>query len=177
MTTFEMVRKFHEVFGIPYADAPQQLTVERLRLRIQLQIEETCELLAELLPTERGRAWVEGMRVELMEDFELYIADPADAPLDLPAVAKELADIEMVTTGTSVELGIPHDRVCAEVHASNMRKVPGEIVGHGAGKAVKPPGWTPPNIQGVLDDICRCRSYFRVTGQHADACPLGVPAG
>ena len=150
-TPYELVRVFHEKFGIPVKDVPEQPSLDRLKLRVALHIEEFCELLAELIPTEKGRRWVDGMKMELMEDALMYLEDTEEVQLNLAAVAKELADLDMVGTGTAAELGIPHDSVVAAVHLSNMRKVPGGPIGEGAGTAVKPEDWEPPNIAAILD--------------------------
>ncbi len=90
---------------------------------------------------------------------------------DMVELADGLADIVYVTVGTAVAYGIPFDRVFAEVQRSNMAKtVPcpkcpplihdarcPECGGRGrvmlrdaGGKVVKPPGWTPPDVAGVL---------------------------
>lgn len=67
---------------------------------------------------------------------------------DLVGTADGLADLIYVAVGTALELGIPLDRVWDEVHRSNMRKVGGAT--REDGKILKPEGWQPPDIAGVL---------------------------
>ncbi len=77
----------------------------------------------------------------------------------LAAAARELADLLYVTYGTFVALGIDADEVFAEVHAANVRKS-----GAGRrsdGKQLKPDGWRPPDVAGVLERQARERRQGR----------------
>lgn len=67
---------------------------------------------------------------------------------DVTAVADALADISYVVVGAAVEWGIPLAEVFDEVHRSNMAKVGGPV--RADGKRLKPPGWTPPDVAGVI---------------------------
>jgi len=59
-----------------------------------------------------------------------------------------LADIMYTTLGTAVEWGLPLAEAFDEVHRSKMTKEGG---GYRAdGKVLKGPGYTPPNIAGIL---------------------------
>jgi predicted HAD superfamily Cof-like phosphohydrolase len=71
---------------------------------------------------------------------------------DLTAMAHELGDVQYVTTGTAVQLGIPLLPVAGEIHSANMRKVgpDGKPVVDANGKILKPPGWTPADVGAVL---------------------------
>jgi predicted HAD superfamily Cof-like phosphohydrolase len=72
--------------------------------------------------------------------------------LDLVAVADACADLRYVVVGTELALGVPGDAVFDEVHRSNMTKVlpDGSVVLDEGGKVVKPPGFSPPDVAGVL---------------------------
>ena len=65
---------------------------------------------------------------------------------DWLAMVDALVDIVYVTYGTAVEMGIDLDPFFAEVHRTNLRKV-GAANG---GKAIKPPGWTPPDLASIF---------------------------
>jgi predicted HAD superfamily Cof-like phosphohydrolase len=67
---------------------------------------------------------------------------------DLTAVAKELADLLYVVYGTAVSCGIDMEPVFREVHRSNMSKVGGHK--RADGKWVKPPGYSPADLQPIL---------------------------
>lgn len=71
---------------------------------------------------------------------------------DRVAIAHELADVVYVAYGSAHSLGIPLDAVIAEVHAANMRKMGpnGKPVLRADGKVLKPEGWQPANVAGVL---------------------------
>ena len=74
---------------------------------------------------------------------------------DLVEVADALTDIVYVTVGTALTLGINFQACWDEVHRSNMSKQRAQADGsdskRGSGfDVVKPPGWTPPNIERVM---------------------------
>src|SRR5688572_30422259 len=62
-------------------------------------------------------------------------------------VADGLADLIYVEIGTALQLGIPLDRVWAEVHLSNMAKVADGVRLREDGKILKPEGWEPPDVE------------------------------
>lgn len=68
---------------------------------------------------------------------------------DIASAADAVADAIYVLCGLAVRLGVPLDDVWREVHAANMRKVrgPGK---RGDIDVVKPPGWQPPDVAGIL---------------------------
>jgi predicted HAD superfamily Cof-like phosphohydrolase len=73
------------------------------------------------------------------------LAEGGRLPLEVPEVAhavQELIDLTYVIAGTFAELGIDPDPAWRAVHEANLRKVAGPA----GGKAVKPPGWTPPDV-------------------------------
>lgn len=73
-------------------------------------------------------------------------------PLDREAVAKELADLLVVTYGTADVLGIDLGEAFRRVHESNMSKLgpDGTPVRRPDGKILKGPSYQPPNLSGVV---------------------------
>jgi predicted HAD superfamily Cof-like phosphohydrolase len=67
---------------------------------------------------------------------------------NLPEIADAIADAIYVLHGLAVSCGIHMDGVWNEVQASNMAKVGGAV--RADGKILKPAGWQPPDIAGVL---------------------------
>lgn len=92
-----MIREFHEAVGAPVLDKPK-IPVDRISLRMKLLMEEHGELM-----------------------YELALASWDTGP-DLARIAKELADLLVVTYGCALEFGIDLNAVMAEVHRSNMSK-------------------------------------------------------
>ena len=90
---------------------------------------------------------VETLRWHLIDEEVEELAEAMEAH-DLPAIAKEIADVLVVVYGTAAAYGIDIDRVWEVVHASNMAKAGGPR--RADGKALKPEGWTPPDVAGVL---------------------------
>lgn len=81
------------------------------------------------------------------EEFDELIDALEDCFLD--EIAKEAADLIYVVVGLCVSFGIPITKVFEEVHRSNMAKVGGTY--RADGKLLKPEGWTPPDIKGLLE--------------------------
>lgn len=123
-TIQEQVREFHEKFGVPILPLPAEPPVGRVILRWRLIKEEVDELARSL--GQLGAA----------------------SGLDLARVADDLADIAYVVEGACLEFGIDSAAVLAEVHRANMAKVGGPV--REDGKILKPEGWKPPDIAGVL---------------------------
>ncbi len=67
---------------------------------------------------------------------------------DLEGIADGLADLIYVSLGAAVTYGIDLRPVWDEVHRSNMAKQGGAT--RADGKILKPEGWTPPDVAGVL---------------------------
>lgn len=67
---------------------------------------------------------------------------------DLEGAVKELCDLLYVTLGGAVAFGVDIAPLFAEVHASNMKKTTGPV--RADGKRLKPPGWQPPDVKGLL---------------------------
>ncbi|GAP63704.1 hypothetical protein ARMA_2127 [Ardenticatena maritima] len=122
MDPLTLVREFHERFGVEIADAPTLPPPHLRELRLRLIQEEMEEL-------------CEAARQE-----------------DLPAIARELADLLYVCYGMALVYGLPIHEVFAEIHASNMSKLgpDGEPIRREDGKVLKGPNFRPPNVAALL---------------------------
>lgn len=129
------VEAFHVAVAQPVRNTPCPLfegeTMADLDLRSDLIGEEEGEI-------QRAIFALEVATTE--EDHRKAMADLADG----------LADLIYVCIGTALQFGIPLDRVWKEVHRSNMAKVQGGVRRRDDGKILKPEGWTPPDVEGVL---------------------------
>jgi predicted HAD superfamily Cof-like phosphohydrolase len=67
---------------------------------------------------------------------------------DLVEAIDGMCDLLCVVYGTAAEFGIDLAPFWDEVHRTNMAKAGGPV--REDGKRLKPPGWTPPDIAGVL---------------------------
>lgn len=123
-TAADQVRQFHEAIGAPVLDKPTIPSEARCKLRGALLWEESREALEEFAKAREGNG-------------------------DLAAIAKELADVIVVTYGAALEYGIDLDAVLVAVHESNMSKVEG-MERRADGKVLKGPNYRKPDIAGVL---------------------------
>lgn len=88
------------------------------------------------------------MEEELEEYYDAWVAD------DMPGMADALVDIVYVAMGTAHEHGFDWNNCWDEVQKANMRKMNAQTADDSKrgwhGDVVKPKGWTPPDIKGVL---------------------------
>lgn len=85
---------------------------------------------------------------EYKELFDAIIAG------DFVETADAIADLMYVLNGMALEFGFDLRPVFAEVHRANMLKEGGAT--REDGKILKPPGWQPPDIAGVLRGVDGC---------------------
>ncbi|MBX3329288.1 MAG: hypothetical protein KF722_02720 [Nitrospira sp.] len=88
------------------------------------------------------------LRVRLIQE-EFDELKEAMATGNVAAVAKEMADLLYVTYGTAVSYGIDMEPVFQEVHRSNLSKVGGYK--RADGKWVKPPTYSPADIESIVE--------------------------
>ncbi|MBB5376371.1 putative HAD superfamily Cof-like phosphohydrolase [Deinococcus metalli] len=125
------LRDFHHAIGLRPPDAPTVPAPALLALRRTLIDEEVAEVRAEFTAL--------SARLD---------AGDAPEPDALVALAHELADLLYVTYGALDTLGIDADAVFAEVHRANLSKASGPR--RADGKQLKPEGWQPADVAGVL---------------------------
>jgi predicted HAD superfamily Cof-like phosphohydrolase len=114
---------FHKIFGLEWSDHPVEISEAEAALRIHLMDEELREVIT-------------AMALE-----------------DLPAVAKELADLLYVVYGTAVSYGLDMEPIFAEVHRSNLTKMPadGIIQYREDGKVLKPETYSPADLKPIIE--------------------------
>lgn len=118
------VRDFHEACDMPVLSTPAVPDDARVELRQALIAEEAAEL------------------------------DQAIMDNNLVAIADALADLIYVCVGCALEYGIPLSYVWQAVQDSNMDKIDpktGYVHKREDGKVLKPRGWQPPDIVGIID--------------------------
>lgn len=89
---------------------------------------------------------VDGRVRKVLEEVEELLA--AVAVGDLHGIADGAVDATYVIIGLAQRYGIDLRPVWDEVHAANMRKVGGGVTADG--RILKPDGWEPPDVAGVL---------------------------
>lgn len=122
MNVFNAVKDFHRAFDQPVNNKPFLPGKEERELRIRL----------------------------IAEEFKEYT--DAEEANDIVEVADALADMIYIICGTAASYGIPLEAVFEEVHNSNMAKLGpnGKPIKREDGKIIKPEGWQPPDVVGVL---------------------------
>lgn len=130
-SNFDDVGDFHEKFGLAntthHAAQAFPVTVDMLRFRLKFIEEEFGEL-------------IEGLNEQ-----------------DAPKVFDALLDLVYVAMGTAHILGFPWQEGWNAVQAANMTKVRANENGSNSTRkskfdVVKPEGWQPPDIAGILED-------------------------
>lgn len=149
MTIRDQVLAFHRAGGIPVLESPQVPPDDCVRLRARLVAENFFELLDALFGN--GSIARPGSPALMRARYQIacVIAD-ATLDVDIVALADACADLDYVVEGTRLEFGIDGRPIAHAVHVSNMAKF-----GEGShvredGKIMKPPGWKPPDIAGLI---------------------------
>jgi predicted HAD superfamily Cof-like phosphohydrolase len=126
VNSLDLVREFHDAFGVVSHDTPNVFDRDANALRLRLLAEELDELAAAL------------------------------AKCDAVAALDALTDLQYVLDGAYLALGFHavKDRAFAEVHRSNMTKLgaDGRPVLRPDGKITKGPNYSPPDLQAVIAD-------------------------
>lgn len=124
-TVYQMVREFHEKFGLHYQGPPRRLPDDIRLVKTRHIYEEFTELL------------------NSVDDHNL------EKTLDA------LVDMVYVIVGYAYLSGLPFDEAFLEVHAANMRKVrcerPEDSSRGTTFDVIKPPGWVPPNLARLIN--------------------------
>jgi predicted HAD superfamily Cof-like phosphohydrolase len=136
------VEDFHLALGVPVCRTP---AIRRPQLRANLIMEEAVET-AEAAT---------GRRIQWR-----FYGHPDPAAQSLVGSLDGLCDLLCVVYGTAAEFGVDLAPFWDEVHRTNMAKRGGPT--RADGKKLKPDGWEPPDIAGILDDV-------RATAAHEEA--------
>lgn len=153
ISNFEKVRAFHERFNLPVGVVPRTLTVDT-NDTATVSVVILLRQVERLLQLKRKESDVQWGRVQmLVEELREYCEAVRDG--DLAKQADSLVDLEYFVLGTSVLCGFPHDIIFNAVHEANMKKVRVESADESVRlnklDVKKPEGWTPPDVQGILE--------------------------
>lgn len=121
----DRIREFHEALGAAVPAQPILPDAATLALRQTLIREEYEEATAV---------------------FQRLINGQSD---DIIPLIHELTDLLYVVYGAIEACGVDPDPVFAEVHRANMQKMNGPR--RADGKLLKPPGWQPADVRGVIE--------------------------
>lgn len=128
MSNFDDVGRFHRTFGLPYSHttllSPRLIKLDLVKFRLKFLHEEMFELI------------------------DAYLRD------DLPDISDALVDIVYVAMGTAHHHGLPWEPLWNEIQRANMKKIRArfeeESKRGSTHDVIKPSGWEPPDIAGVL---------------------------
>lgn len=149
----EQVRQFHREV-LDQASSPAEPKFRNPQLRASLILEEAIETVVALVGSVKA---TELLVHAALESDLLTITHDGLAENDDPSTVKQpnlveaidgCIDTLVVTYGTLEDIGVDAEPFFDEVHRANMAKAGGPV--RADGKRLKPPGWTPPDIAGVL---------------------------
>ncbi|AOZ72550.1 hypothetical protein BK816_03925 [Boudabousia tangfeifanii] len=138
----QLVRQFHETYDCPILDEPS-LEIERLGMRMDLILEEACELVGAVYGASARKTMELAWQNAKAED---------DGTRDLVETADALGDLIYVIYGMALETGIDLPAVLSQVQASNLSKLDadGSVIYREDGKVLKGPNFFGPRIAEVL---------------------------
>jgi predicted HAD superfamily Cof-like phosphohydrolase len=139
----QMVREFFVIAGQPLPERPCVPSDDTVRFRLRLVAEEFFELLkASFGPDDQAN-------LVSRERDVLYAIEIATITIDFPEFIDATIDLDYVVEGVRVSFGVNATPLWTEVHQKNMAKAGGPRRASD-GKQLKPEGWTPPDIAGLL---------------------------
>lgn len=153
-TQYELVKEFHETYNHPVKEAPELPSPDRLKLRLNLILEEANELIRAVAGENENHKYLmaAAMRVSNAKDLVSQAPDYEFQEGDLLEIAKELTDGSYVQQGMGLECGINLDSTMIEVHDSNMSKLgeDGKPIYNEMNKVIKGPNYRLPDMEKVL---------------------------
>jgi hypothetical protein len=96
----------------------------------------------------QGEDWIPKTIQRELYDWLSLLIRTCPVRVDMVELADGFADLDYVVEGARLEFGIHGQEIADEVQRANMAKVGGPI--REDGKRLKPAGWKPPDIAGVL---------------------------
>lgn len=135
-----MVRQFHHSLGSTIGRYP---AIRDRELAVKLIMEEAMEFAASL----GFDVKVEVSDEEFVKVFS-EVEEGFEKP-DLVEAVDAIGDLLYVTYGAAIRLGVDIEPFFTEIHNSNMAKLGGGM--RADGKFLKPEGWQPPDIAGLLE--------------------------
>lgn len=139
----DLVRQFHEVYGLPILDGAPTVTHDRINMRMGLIAEEFAELV--------GAIYGQQARATIESAFATAVTQD-DGTRDVVETADALGDLVYVIYGMAFEAAIPMAKVLDEIQASNMSKLDddGKPIYREDGKVMKGAHYCAPNIRRAL---------------------------
>jgi predicted HAD superfamily Cof-like phosphohydrolase len=142
-----MVRQFHRAGGYPVRHSPVVPNDDELRFRFRLIAEEFFEQFDACFQGALQRQLVADAKDKIRQVLDI---GPVGA-VDLAVLVDAWADLKYVVVGSEVTFGVDGNAVFRVVQEANMRKFGPGAYRDANDKAQKPPGWTPPDIEGELE--------------------------
>lgn len=138
-----MVRQFHRAMGQVDPTTPvSDPTFKTRMLRARICAEEFAELVVALVGSDYAGDLFDEMITKVCAKRGNW--DPGD----LVEITDATSDCRVVAAGTDEANGVNGEPIDIAVMQKNLLKVGGGRDEHG--KFQKPPGWTPPDIAGLL---------------------------
>lgn len=139
----QMVKDFHEKFGLAVNYKPTVPEMQTRMLRLRLIMEEITEL-----------AMAFDIEIQNVNSFG-FDASVSPYSRDMSSIVEAtdaIGDLLYVVIGTAVSMGIDIDKVFEEIHRSNMSKVwpDGRVVKNEFGKVIKPTSYSPVDFTKAL---------------------------
>ncbi len=139
MSIRDQVKAFHDKFGIDDPSVPTVPTRAKLRLRLAMLFEEYMELADAL-----------GVESMVLDEHMAEIWAWTPKEIDFVEVVDALGDIDYLSEGFRLSLGVNGEPIANEIQRTNMNKTGGKT--DIKGKIRKPPGWTGPEIERLLTE-------------------------
>lgn len=150
---FDDVGRFHQKFGLDntsfHDPGPRELPRDALLFRLKFMVEE----LQEFATATHFKIAEVGYDTE--DIFVMDLDEDENRKIDHAGAFDALIDLVYVAMGTAHLMGYPWELGWRRVQGANMRKIRAKADASDSARGhaldvVKPPGWTPPDIEQLL---------------------------
>lgn len=164
VTSYDLVRQFHEKFGHPALDVPNDANLNDPKLRklrvllVAHELAELCQGLAVDLAFCYAHDGMDKLTGKELESAAISWCTPVDTaaeeltPPDMVKTADALGDLDVVVQGAHLVFGLPGPSIIAEIHRSNMSKLgaDGLPLYNADGKILKGPNYQEADVATVV---------------------------
>jgi predicted HAD superfamily Cof-like phosphohydrolase len=148
---YEKVKHFTNESGYKDPEFVEPMTKEQILFLIRMLLEESQELLTTVI-TDGLEVKAALMNLTSTLNHHRKIKHPTNKLATIADQVDALVDMEVYINNVAARRGYNMDSVFEEVHKANMakRSSDGTFIRDPHGKILKPTGWTPPDIEAVV---------------------------
>jgi predicted HAD superfamily Cof-like phosphohydrolase len=157
MSNADQVLEFTKAAGRQCSDTPEALSSEEVKFIIRMVMSEMCELATTVTQNSDERDALLNECLENRDRCNKFYTEPPAKHVLIADQYDAMVDAWYYCLDISSKHGVNLSKIFDVVHAANMAKMDpetGKFKLREDGKILKPPGWSPPDVEGeILNQI------------------------